>query len=355
MALFSVFANAVASDAQLPPSSGREAGGPFCAVYDVYAACRLLGLPTQPEELLRPQYVDDNGSTIGQILEMARSQGLYCLAAQNLTIADLRQRTSPTIIHTSMSPGSQIYDHFMLVVGIRGDRATVWDPPNQMRDVSVFDLSLIWDQCGVFLSKQPIKMAEVAGAGKRSAIAVVFSTLLAVIFLKACDYRDAKIRKLARRGEAVSPAIEFVRVALLSSALGLGLSLGWLPSGPVSPLKSEWSVRSLSSVEGSPVLSTKDVKELVSRKGAVIVDARLPDDFAAGHIDGAVNIPARASGEMRHSVMSLIPPGAKIVVYCEDSDCPYSEEVSRLLRLDGYSDVEIYTDGWLGWQGKGEH
>jgi hydroxyacylglutathione hydrolase len=41
-----------------------------------------------------------------------------------------------------------------------------------------------------------------------------------------------------------------------------------------------------------PVVKAEDIKPLVSQKKAVIIDARLPEEYLAGHIPGALNIPA---------------------------------------------------------------
>ena len=45
---------------------------------------------------------------------------------------------------------------------------------------------------------------------------------------------------------------------------------------------------------------------------AVIVDLRSPDEFAAGHVEGAINIPLDALAERA----SELPQGAVIVTVC---------------------------------------
>jgi rhodanese-related sulfurtransferase len=41
-----------------------------------------------------------------------------------------------------------------------------------------------------------------------------------------------------------------------------------------------------------PVIGAEQVTELVTEKKAVLIDVRTPDEYRAGHIPGAISIPA---------------------------------------------------------------
>ena len=74
--------------------------------------------------------------------------------------------------------------------------------------------------------------------------------------------------------------------------------------------------------------------ELLSRSRAgtvTIIDVRPEDEFALGHLPGAVNIPLRAL-ERR---LSELDPSKEIVAYCRGPYCVYADDAVRLLRSRG--------------------
>jgi phage shock protein E len=75
-----------------------------------------------------------------------------------------------------------------------------------------------------------------------------------------------------------------------------------------------------------------EAKQLVA-DGATLVDVRSPGEFAAGHIDGAVNIPV---GDVS-SRASEIPKGHPVVLYCASGI--RSGVAARTLRSAGRTDV----------------
>lgn len=73
-------------------------------------------------------------------------------------------------------------------------------------------------------------------------------------------------------------------------------------------------------------------KELVA-EGATLVDVRTPGEFAAGHIDGAVNIPVQDFSSRARE----IPKDRPVVLYCASG--MRSGAAARLLRGAGRTDV----------------
>jgi rhodanese-related sulfurtransferase len=85
------------------------------------------------------------------------------------------------------------------------------------------------------------------------------------------------------------------------------------------------------------------------RKDAVIVlDVRPPDEFALGHVPGAVNIPLRALKER----LSEINPDREIVAYCRGEYCVLSFEAVALLRARGFK-VRRLEEGLPEWRAAG--
>jgi ArsR family transcriptional regulator len=92
-------------------------------------------------------------------------------------------------------------------------------------------------------------------------------------------------------------------------------------------------------------------KQLVKmiREGAVtVLDVRPPDEFALGHVPGAVNIPLRALKER----LSEINPDREIVAYCRGEYCVLSFEAVALLRARGFK-VRRLEEGLPEWRAAG--
>lgn len=113
-----------------------------------------------------------------------------------------------------------------------------------------------------------------------------------------------------------------------------------------------------SSAEISRVIASyfraRDDLEAVSRKelldrlrsGAVtLLDVRPEDEFADGHLPGALNVPL-AQLERR---LAELPPNREVVAYCRGPWCVLSFEAVALLRRHGYS-VRRLEDGFPEWK-----
>ncbi|NOK06446.1 MULTISPECIES: rhodanese-like domain-containing protein [Myxococcus] len=68
--------------------------------------------------------------------------------------------------------------------------------------------------------------------------------------------------------------------------------------------------------------------------GATLVDVRTPEEFASGHLPGAVNIPV---DELARRFGELGAPQTPLVVYCRSG--ARSGRAERLLKEQGFQDV----------------
>lgn len=111
-----------------------------------------------------------------------------------------------------------------------------------------------------------------------------------------------------------------------------------LPSGPVSiPLP----------------LGLMQAKELHDRREAVFVDARDAASFAAGHIKGAVSLPAGEAEAQSGLFRQRVPFSKPVVVYCNGYDCHDSAELGGELSRWGYGTVYIFEGGYPEWRDAG--
>ena len=77
-----------------------------------------------------------------------------------------------------------------------------------------------------------------------------------------------------------------------------------------------------------------------------LIDVRTPEEYAAGHIPGAINIDVEAPGFV-DKVAERFPSGSNIYLYCRSGR--RSTDASKLLEEKGY-DVTDLQDGILAWQ-----
>jgi rhodanese-related sulfurtransferase len=80
-----------------------------------------------------------------------------------------------------------------------------------------------------------------------------------------------------------------------------------------------------------PVLA-EELLERASKGLVTVLDVRPPEEFAAGHLPGALNIPI---AELRKRLREL-PKRKEIVAYCRGPYCLMSYDAVRLLREQGW-------------------
>lgn len=91
--------------------------------------------------------------------------------------------------------------------------------------------------------------------------------------------------------------------------------------------------------------------ELMARlrdDAVTLLDVRPEDEFAAGHIPAARNIPLK----MLEARMSDLPIDREIVAYCRGPYCVLSFQVVEALRANGFK-VRRLADGYPEWKAAG--
>src|SRR5579875_611555 len=85
------------------------------------------------------------------------------------------------------------------------------------------------------------------------------------------------------------------------------------------------------------------------RDGLVtVIDTRPPEEFAAGHVAGAINLPL---SELKRRLREL-PREQEIVAYCRGPYCVLSYEAVAELRERGFKAVRL-EDGYPEWKAAG--
>lgn len=68
------------------------------------------------------------------------------------------------------------------------------------------------------------------------------------------------------------------------------------------------------------------------QRQALFLDVRPTDEYRAGHIEGALNIPF----DQLEEHLSFLPPDREIIVYCRGNLCTYADLATGLLHDKGY-------------------
>ena len=97
---------------------------------------------------------------------------------------------------------------------------------------------------------------------------------------------------------------------------------------------------------GEDWVSVKDVSHWIieGHKDFVLIDIRKPDAFAAGHIQGAENVPLAEI--MNKDQLAELPTGRKIISYSTDS--ADAAAATALLRVAGHNAMGM-TGGYASW------
>ncbi len=93
-------------------------------------------------------------------------------------------------------------------------------------------------------------------------------------------------------------------------------------------------LRGLSGGEDAPEpVGRADLAARIAEGSVTVLDVRPADEYAAGHIPGALNTTLT---ELERIVPSL-DPGAEIVAYCRGPYCVYAHQAVAALRRHGFS------------------
>jgi rhodanese-related sulfurtransferase len=135
-------------------------------------------------------------------------------------------------------------------------------------------------------------------------------------------------------------------IVVLGIALGL---VGNLASPRGLPLITP--AKAVASTDGSITLA--QANELWLGGVALFLDAREPDDYAAGHIGNALSLPAQSFEQRFGAIAPMLTPESRLVLYCDGEECELSHRLQASLRQLGYTNTTLLANGWTVWRQAG--
>lgn len=97
-------------------------------------------------------------------------------------------------------------------------------------------------------------------------------------------------------------------------------------------------------------VNSTEVSQMIAQDTSyVVLDVRTPDEFNAGHIEGAVNIDVTQSDAFMH--LDKLNPNAKYIVHCNSNN--RSKIAIDYMKENGFKTIYNMQDGYQGWNQNG--
>ncbi len=127
-----------------------------------------------------------------------------------------------------------------------------------------------------------------------------------------------------------------------------GRGIPWVPK-KVSVEGSKPRLVLSSSAEAINYIQLKEAQSKFDQ-GIRFIDAREPEEYRAGHVRGAVNIPSGEAPEAIPNELASQSRDQEIVVYCDGEECGASNLLAGKLQRLGFTKVHVFFGGWTAWQ-----
>ena len=145
--------------------------------------------------------------------------------------------------------------------------------------------------------------------------------------------------------------LEAILLVCFGTSVGLMFNYDLVKNAFEGEVVTSPPVESANSVETFPVpVALTDVHEMMAR--AILVDGRIPELYAEGHLPGAVSLPFSEVEDLLESFLAQ-HPDKSLIIYCSGYGCSDSFDLAVLLIENGYHDVMVYEGGFPEWRDSG--
>jgi rhodanese-related sulfurtransferase len=117
---------------------------------------------------------------------------------------------------------------------------------------------------------------------------------------------------------------------------------------PISSARAEKPLAPESMAGVTTVNAEQSIELILSNPELVVVDARLPEEFQKGHIEGAIHLVDHAVNEVSLAQI-LARKDSPVLFYCNGPRCLRSSRAAQEAMDHGYSQIYWFRDGWASW------
>lgn len=117
-----------------------------------------------------------------------------------------------------------------------------------------------------------------------------------------------------------------------------------------------------SALDGTTLVTADKVKALLDA-GTPVIDTRVAQEYAEGHIKGAKSVPYKEKsakspdfdGAQDNFDLAKLPAdkNAPLVLYCNGPECWKSYKASKVAVKAGYKKIQWFRGGFPEWKSKG--
>jgi rhodanese-related sulfurtransferase len=329
--------------------SGKDV---YCGLYVTYAILKSYDTEVEFSDLVNGRYVGSSrGSSMAELKSLVEDYNLYATAVTRLAVGDLFKISPPIILHVKSSMESRKYDHYILFLGIQEGMARIFTPPDSLAHMPLRKLSYIWDGNALVVSKNPINISRLFIRNRLLLLSAIVAAAVGVIVIHLIRKRYFAQRFSIPINMWYSAVQAF---CILTIAFILCFGVHFFPdAGFLSYGDAVDSVQKAHAAAFIPKISRNKAAKIMGN-GAIIVDARVKEDYDAGHIDNAISLPINCSDEEYTQTTSSFPKNRSIVLYCQSETCKYAEIMAIRLREDGFNRLAVFRGGWVEWQRRNE-
>ena len=141
---------------------------------------------------------------------------------------------------------------------------------------------------------------------------------------------------------------------LVITACVIGIAVNNLrPEG--IPFVGDWSeqARFADAAGESLVIGLDEAANLFERQAVLFLDARPQNQYIAGHIRGALNLPWQEANRYFMELADRLDNASAIITYCDGESCDLSHELALFLKEMGIERVRVLVNGWGVWRQAG--
>ncbi len=95
-------------------------------------------------------------------------------------------------------------------------------------------------------------------------------------------------------------------------------------------------------------ISAESLAPLLAQQRVLVVDVRPAEEFASGHLPGALSLP---ESELEHRLMDL-PRGRPVIAFCRGPYCRLADRAVSILKKAGFEALRC-ADGVVEWRAAG--